>query len=116
LRYLTSTLSSLLILVAVLIPGSQLPDVSFVGIDKIAHFTLFALWAVCVRRDFSQGFRWQACLLAGLIFSVLTEVLQIVVEGRTFDLTDLIADAAGLVFGLTIGKFFLKWIGRYIGL
>jgi VanZ family protein len=52
--------------------------------------------------------------LFGLIFSWLTEILQIVVEGRTFDYTDIIADALGLAIGLLIGRQLLQWIRKYV--
>ena len=96
------------------LPGSRIPDVDFAGIDKIAHFVLFALWSVSVRRDFGASFRWWACLITGLLFSWATEILQIAVDGRTFDYTDIVADTAGLFFGLAVGKHFLRWLRRYI--
>jgi VanZ family protein len=113
LRYVATAFSTLLILVAVLLPGSQVPDVGFAGIDKLAHVSLFALWAVCVRLDFSPGFRWQVWLACGLLFSFLSEVLQIMVEGRTFDWTDMAADTAGLVLGISTGGLLIRWLNRY---
>jgi VanZ family protein len=115
LRYLPSILSSVLILVAVMLPGSQIPDVHLTGIDKLAHIALFTLWSLCIRRDFGASFRWPVALIAGLAFSWLTEVLQIAVDGRTFDWTDIVADAAGLLFGLLIGKYILQWLTRLVG-
>ena len=79
-KYLLTTLSTLIILLAVLLPGSKVPDVDIVGIDKAAHFILFAMWIIAVRHDFDQGFKWAWALLVGLTFSVMTEVLQITVE------------------------------------
>jgi VanZ family protein len=114
LKYIATTISTLLILVAVLLPGSNLPDIQFTGIDKVAHVGLFMLWSLSVRRDFGPSFRWVACLLVGLTFSWLTEVFQIVVDGRTFDYSDIIADAAGLALGLLLGRPLLQWIGKFI--
>jgi VanZ family protein len=113
LRYVATAFSTLLILVAVLLPGSQVPDVGFAGIDKLAHIALFALWAVCVRLDFTPGFRWQLWLAGGLLFSFLSEVLQIMVEARTFDWMDMVADAAGLLLGISTGGLLLKWLNRF---
>ncbi|TFG79948.1 MAG: hypothetical protein E4H20_11460 [Spirochaetales bacterium] len=43
-----------LILIAVLIPGSDLPDNPGIpGLDKIVHFILFAMLAAAIMRDFS---------------------------------------------------------------
>ena len=91
-----------------------MPDVDVVGIDKVAHVGLFALWAIAVRRDFGINFKWQWTLAFGLVFSVMTEVLQIAVDGRSFDVTDIIADAGGLLSGLLAGPLFLKWVYRLI--
>jgi VanZ family protein len=113
-KYLLTTLSTLIILVAVLLPGSKVPDVSIVGIDKAAHFVLFAMWTIALRHDFDQGFKWAWALVVGLTFSVLTEVLQITVEGRAPDWLDVIWDAAGLLFGLAFGTMLLSWAGRLI--
>jgi VanZ family protein len=114
LKYLATIFSTLLILVAVLLPGSKIPDIQITGIDKVVHVTLFMIWSLGVRRDFGASFRWTLCLLFGLIFSWLTEILQIVVEGRTFDYTDIIADALGLAIGLLIGRQLLQWIRKYV--
>ena len=115
-KYITCILATLLILIAVLIPGAHLPDVGHFGIDKLAHFILFFIWAVGVRRDFSSSFRWVACLIAGIAFSVLTEVMQIYVEDRTFDPIDMFADVAGLACGIAMGATLLRWIGRFVRL
>ena len=112
LKYPATIFTTILILVAVLLPGSNLPDVDIVGIDKLAHFTLFTMWSISVRRDAGPAFRWIICLIAGVLFSLFTEVLQILVEGRSFDWYDLIADAAGLLFGLAIGSFILRLIQK----
>lgn len=97
-----------------MLPGSQIPDVDVVGIDKLAHFVLFCLWALAVRRDFGSSFRWPLAVMTGLVFSWITEILQIAVEGRTFDWTDIVADAVGLVSGLLMGRFVLQWLSRFV--
>ena len=107
-------MSTLLILVAVMLPGSKVPDVDVVGIDKAAHFTLFAMWVIAVRHDFNRRFKWGWAFGVGLTFSVVTEVLQITVEGRASDWIDVIWDAAGLVFGIVFGTMLLSWASRFI--
>lgn len=104
---------SLLIIIAVLIPGRNLPDVSIGGYDKLIHLIMFAVWAVAVRYDFrTKPVGNIAIILAGLLFSCLTEVLQILVEGRSFDIYDMAADTIGVVVGLLISKPLLKWVTR----
>lgn len=95
---------SLLILVAVLIPGQNLPDVKMGGFDKLVHVGMFGLWAIAVRYDFrAKTLNFFVVIAAGILFSLLTEVLQLLVEGRTFDVYDMAADVIGLAAGLLIG-------------
>jgi VanZ family protein len=96
-------LASLLILIAVLLPGSTIPDVNVVGFDKIVHTVLFGLWAFAVRYDlrFSK-FNFLVVVLIGMSFGMMTEVLQIFAEERNFDLYDALADAIGLIVGLLV--------------
>ena len=104
---------SLLIIIAVLIPGSNLPDVGLGGLDKIVHIGMFATWAVAVRNDFyNQRLKFFSLFLAGLVFSFLTEVLQLLVEGRTFDVYDMLADAIGLLIGLMMSGQILRLVGK----
>jgi VanZ family protein len=104
---------SLLIIIAVLIPGSNLPDVGLGGLDKIVHIGMFATWAVAVRHDFyNQRFNFFSLFLAGLVFSLITELVQLMVEGRTFDFYDMLADAIGLLIGLTMSGPILKLVSK----
>lgn len=101
---------SILIVIAVLVPGSRLPDVSIGGYDKLIHVGMFLTWAVAVRFDYNrQPFRYMLVFLLGLLFSALTEVLQILVEGRSFDVYDMAADAIGLVIGLVVSGPVVRW-------
>lgn len=101
-KYATLTVS-LLIIVAVLIPGGNLPDISIGGYDKLIHMGMFLLWGLAVRYDFNVRFRFVPFFLAGIAFSLLTELLQILIEGRSFDVYDMLADFAGLFVGLLLG-------------
>ncbi len=109
-KYFPTIAVTSLILVAVLLPGSSIPDVQVVGIDKLAHFVLFALWMVAVRNDWGQRFHGLLAVLLGLLFSVSTEFLQILVEGRTFDAWDIFFDGTGLVVGWATGGWLLRWL------
>ena len=57
-KYWATSAATLLILIAVLLPGSKVPDVGFTGVDKLAHFTLFYLWSLAIRLDFDKKFKW----------------------------------------------------------
>lgn len=108
-KYLFTGIVSVLILIAVLIPGSDLPNVDFVGFDKVVHIGMFGAWAMAVYYDFSvRGLRHVWAFIAGLAFSLFTEIVQLFVEGRTFDWSDMVADAIGLILGLTIGAWVVR--------
>ena len=100
---LPTILVTALILVAVLLPGSALPEAPGIsGIDKLAHFTLFLMLAVAMHLDFSlvDSHRLGIAIVAALGFSALTEALQLMVDGRSSELVDMVADMAGFVAGL----------------
>ena len=111
-KYAT-VLVSVLIIIAVMIPGRDLPDVEIGGYDKLIHFCMFATWAVAVRYDFRTAPRkFFRIFIAGLLFSLLTEVLQLPVEGRTFDPYDMAADGVGLIAGLLASGPVLRGLDR----
>lgn len=104
-------LVTLLIIIAVLIPGANIPDPGVGGIDKFVHIGMFATWAIAVQYDLNpQRIQFLYVFIAGTTFSLLTEMLQILVEGRTFDLYDIFADFAGLALGLIVGKPIVSFI------
>lgn len=111
-RYLSTLAISILILVATLIPGSKIPDVGIMGIDKVAHFTLFFIWSLAIRFDFKPNFNWIGGWVAGLVFSSATEVFQIFADGRSFDRWDILFDGLGLSVGLMAGNFILGFLNR----
>lgn len=105
--------ASVLIIIAVLIPGGNLPSVGIGGFDKMVHIGMFALWIVAVCYDFSlRSSHYPLVFAVGLVFSLTTELLQLLVEGRSFDWLDMAADAAGLLVGLLICRPVLQWIER----
>ncbi len=92
-----------LILVAVLLPGSSLPDSpSIPGFDKMVHSVMFLTLAVAMHLDFKlEGKRRLiTALVVGLAFSALTEALQLLVDGRASELFDMLADMAGFIVGI----------------
>lgn len=108
-------ITSLLIVIAVLIPGKDLPDVHIGGYDKLIHMAMFAAWALAVRYDFRRRpLSYFIIVAVGILFSALTEVLQLLVEGRSFDVYDMGADALGLVAGLLLSEPLLNWINRFL--
>lgn len=100
-------LVTVLILVAVSLPGSSLPDAPGIpGLDKMVHFTLFLMLAVAIQLDFSlarPGSLWLTVAIA-LAFSALTEALQLMVDGRSSELVDMLADMGGFLVGLVFRR------------
>lgn len=96
-------LVSLLILVAVLLPGSSLPEGPGIpGFDKIVHFVMFFVLAITVEIDFKPRGKCAllVVVLSALVFSALTEALQLLVDGRAAEMIDMLADMAGFAVGL----------------
>lgn len=108
-KYKATIIVSILILIAVLIPGPNLPDVDIVGFDKFVHLSMFGTLALAIRYDFNRPtFRYLPFFLIGMTFSLFTEILQVFAEGRTFDWYDVVADGIGLVAGLPIATWLLR--------
>lgn len=112
-KYLT-VIVSLLIIIAVLIPGSNIPSVGLKGVDKFVHISMFATWAIAMRFDFTF-LKWWHIFVLGMIFSFLTEVLQLFAEGRTFDMYDMVSDAIGLFLGFLVAKPVIRILNRLFG-
>lgn len=111
-KYIPTIAVTILILIAVLLPGSKIPSVNIVGIDKLAHLTLFFLWSLAIRYDFTPNFKWIVGWIVGLAFSALTEVFQIFADERSFDVWDILFDGLGLSVGLMAGPIALRLLIR----
>jgi VanZ family protein len=105
LKYIFTISATVVILAAVLWPGSQIPKTEW-PIDKLIHFLLFTGWTTAVIHDF--GVRWPKALAAGVLFAMFTEVIQIPIEDRSFDLNDALADTAGVVFAIANSTFLVR--------
>ena len=100
---LPTVLVVMLILVAVLLPGSSLPEApGIIGFDKLVHFAMFLTLAIAVELDFKPvGLRSMLLVVfLALAFSAITEALQLLVEGRAAEMLDMLADMAGFGVGL----------------
>lgn len=112
-KRLPTVIITILVLAAILWPGSLLPDSRILRFDKIAHFGIFLAWTVAIVHDFNL--RWYTALGMAVVFALLTEVIQLGVDGRTFDLMDLLADTAGAGFGVANSSWIIrltKWVLR----
>ena len=96
-----------------LLPGSAVPDVGSFGLDKIIHFFLFFSWAIAVRFDFPHLNKLFVFII-GVVFSCLTETLQLFTEDRSFDYFDMLADAVGIATGLILSGLVIRTISSLL--
>jgi len=95
------------------LPYSGVPQLTVGYFDKIAHFMEYTLFSVLILRGaFRSGANpTPKVLLFALIFSVsygiVMELLQLYIPGRTASFADGVANLAGSVFGLLLGKVIL---------
>lgn len=82
------------------------PHLPELDIHKVGHFVLFTLLSIAVfgGRPYKRSI---ACLLAYLVlFALISEVLQLFMEGRTAQLGDVFIDSGGILNG-----YILSWVG-----
>lgn len=101
---LATIFATLVVLAALLWPGEDLPEVGLAGLDKAVHLLLFGAWALALRFDW-PGLRARPWLLvlAVALFAPITEGLQLLAPGRSFDLLDAAADLCGAVLAAAFG-------------
>jgi VanZ family protein len=92
--------TALLIIVALLLPSSVYRGAPrFFGIDKIAHFALFFLFAVCYLTEYRRYNGRMPSLPHGIllvvVFILSSELLQLLTATRHFEFMDMAFDAAG---------------------
>lgn len=94
----------------------------FEGADKVAHCLMYAFLTLILALDFSKFYRnigamhMGICALFAFAFSVLMEYLQGAMNmGRSFSLTDMIANFVGIFFGFLLALSFLRKLLRSAG-
>ena len=112
----------LLILVAICIPGYDLPEVDNwmieINYDKLIHVGLFAMLAFLfmypiVKSNLQKKIKWQYVIkitMATIIWGFCTELIQkFFIPGRSYNLSDWAADGLGGIAALIFVKLkFLK--------
>lgn len=105
--WLVAGLWAAFLLLLTSLPGQALPAVG-VGFDKVAHLGLYGVLGALVSRallvdGWARG-GWLAVLAALLALAGLDELHQALVPGRSTEMLDWIADAAGAVTGMATGR------------
>jgi VanZ family protein len=101
-----------------LMPGSAVPDVDIVNIDKLVHFFIFGLQMVLTCYALSKHhvltgrptkpLFWAFVL--SIIFGCMIELIQPYVPGRSFSIVDMIANAIGVVLGYVLFRYLVRKI------
>lgn len=107
---------TVLIFIACLMPGNDVPDVHIPMIDKYVHFIIFAgfsfLWLCTIK---NAGLRSGVIIfLLSVATGYLVELLQGsgITRGRSYDLMDVLADAIGGIIGVILFFLFKSFTQR----
>lgn len=110
-----------LIIVLSLMPGGP-GQLNFLGIphfDKVGHFGMYAIWTFLIFRTLMSGVTvsverafWVAVLVGSVAGIGLEYGQYFMHQGRSFELADMIANAAGALAGAWAGQLFRKIQGK----
>lgn len=101
---------AIIILLLILMPGKDMPDTdiwSILTFDKFAHFFVFAVLVFLLIVGFIKQHTYirlrfnavRSALLISIGYGLLLEIGQSLIAGRTFDLTDVLANMIGCFLG-----------------
>lgn len=115
-NYKVTILSVVLVLVAIMMPGSDVPSVGIPNLDKVVHCGMFGFVTMCYYWEYYRKERKVPSLVIPLIvliaFSGLTEIIQIYVPGRSCDYRDLMADTIGILLMTLIARWKINQITK----
>lgn len=97
-----ATAATILVLTSWPNPGDLLPP-QVLSWDKLAHVALYLPYGLFMALSLRDGApRWLWGL--ALAFPVLDEVHQLLIPGRFCSGADILADAAGMAFGIVLAR------------
>lgn len=87
-----------------LLEGAGVTDVSMMSfiVRKVAHFSEYLVLGVLLPSTRDGGVPWQQ-LFFGLAVPVADETIQMLIPGRSSQLTDVLIDFSGMLAGLLLG-------------
>lgn len=89
--------SIIIILIVTLTPANGKMLGSY--LDKVGHFLIFFFFGINCCFKFQKNEKLTEVLFWGIIFGLITEVIQQFIPGRNMDVYDGIADTLGIIFG-----------------
>ncbi len=93
----------MLIVLPINSPSAKINRIYFLNIrlDHLIHLLLFFpwMWLIGFVRKPSGAAKW---VMIGLVFAVISELIQILQPYRSFNLNDLIANCLGIILGLFV--------------
>lgn len=98
---------TLVIMVALFIPGPDLPSVGVDHLDLLVHVSLFGAWGAAVQWERRPS--WPISIALAVGFGVGSELLQKLAVQRTFSWLDIAADIVGVLLGTAIVKGWRSW-------
>jgi VanZ family protein len=113
-QFLPALLWTLLILLVYGIPGGEIPSLNFwdlLQIDKVIHFSIFALHSAILITGFRKQTNWEVlrenAIWVGLVLSIVLGAILEGIQGMVFvdrvsDWLDFIANCAGALVGVVI--------------
>lgn len=104
--------SILLILIVTLTPGNG----KILGnyLDKVVHFVVFFFLSINICFKFQKNEKLIEVMFWGILFGLLTEVIQQFIPGRNMDHYDGIADSLGIIIGYYIYRMNANRIDRLL--
>ncbi|MCS6935034.1 MAG: VanZ family protein [Chitinophagales bacterium] len=109
-----SVLWAILIMVACLLPGRDLPDLTWWQADKWLHAAVYFLWAVLLHHGWIRQRAYpqlhqntlSKIIILTAVYGFALEILQeLLTTDRHFDLRDVLANAAGGAAGVAFIRF-----------
>ncbi|CAM2058668.1 polysaccharide biosynthesis protein VpsQ [Desulfovibrionales bacterium] len=91
------------------IVACRLPFYGLLSLDDLLHFLSFFLLAVPVPLTFCFKLDAYLALLFLVLLAVVTELLQLFIPHRRFDLVDLSANLLGCLVGFLLGAVLRCW-------
>jgi VanZ family protein len=90
-----------------LLPGKDLPEISIVNFDKVAHLGVFAILEFLYLRWIGKRYLWitAACIIYGGLLEVLQGAFYV---DRYADIWDFVFNGLGCIVALLVVKYWIK--------